>query len=276
MSPEDVNQVLGLFKDFILRYGITLAGIGTFSMALLEAFKSLFSWRDRWHRWKLCEWVNSVECPPWAIGETGDELLATKSAFHYRVYTQLILLTTGQNVDAEEMDRGFEVIPWDISQSNALFALELEKLMGQVQDAADMALGHPHKYKELYLFLTADGDVDDIKYWGKWAQLPPVSTDEDPVVAKHQADTYSSIRQFIRRRLDAFQLTTSYRWQTINQIASVVLGSVLLFASLVFLDKNNNTDTNWFVLITISLMGGIIAPISKDLVVALQRMRNGG
>lgn len=274
MSPEDVYKVLGKFVDIILRYGITLAAIGTLSMALIEAFKSLFSWRDRWHRWKFCEWVQSVELPLQAFERIRikEPLPENEFAFHYCVYTELIQLTTGQKVGAEDMNRGFEMLPWDISQSNALFALELEKLMGQVQDAADMALSHPHKYKELYLFLTAGGDIDDIANWYGWAQTPPVSTAKDPIEAKHQADTYSRLRQFIRRRLDAFQLTTSYRWQTIIQISSVVLGSVLLFTSLLYLDKT----LNWLGLFIISLMGGIMAPVAKDLVVALKGMRGNG
>lgn len=270
MNPADINKVLGLFVDFILRYGITLVAIGALSMALIEAFKSLFSWRDRWHRWKFCNWIQSIELPLRAFDQTEDLLPENESAFHHSVYTQLIQLTTGQDVGVEEMNRGFEILPWDISQSNALYALDLEKLMGQVQDAADMALSHPHKYKELYLFLTAGGDVEDIANWYRWAQTSPVSAADDPKKAKNQADTYSRLRQFIRRRLDAFQLTTSYRWQTINQVASVVLGSVLLFGTLVYIDDKN---TSLMTLITISLLGGIMAPAAKDLVVALKRMR---
>lgn len=272
VTPETVTQILDKFVDFILSYGITLVAIGTLSMALIEAFKSLFSWRDRWHRWKFCEWVQSVEIPLDVFERINEPFPKNEFAFHHGVYTKLIQLTTGQEVGAEEMNRGFEILPWDISQSNALFALELEKLMGQVQDAADMALSHPDKYKELYLFLTAGGDIDDIVNWYDWAQTPPVSTAKDPEKAKDQADTYSRLRQFIRRRLDAVQLTTSYRWQTINQIASVVLGSVLLFASLLYLDKTHN----WLGLFIMSLMGGIMAPVAKDLVVALKGMRGNG
>jgi len=271
MEFEQIKTVINNFVDFILNYAITLAAIGGLSMALIEALKSIFSWRDRWHRWKVCDWIQGMTIPVNIFAKLNIPSESDEAAFHHTVYTQLILLTTGQNVPTGEMGKGIELLPWSLSESNALFALELEKLMGQIQDAADMALAHPHHYSALYLFLTAGGDSKDIAYWYECARNPPVSTQEDMALAKQQADTYSRLRQFIRRRLDAFQLATSYQWQTLNQIVSVALGSVLLFASLVFISK----ESNWIGLAVISLIGGIVAPVAKDLVMALKRVRSG-
>jgi hypothetical protein len=176
------------------------------------------------------------------------------------------------------MTRPIEWTPWQVSPGNALFAIELEKMMGQIQDAADTALGHPHVHPELYLFLSAGASLEDIANWHDWAQQPPVRTADDAAAAKRQADTYARLRQFIRRRLDAFQLTASYRWQTGNQLASVVLGAALLFGSLVYLVRHNLPGSllGWLGLAFASLMGGIMAPVAKDLVIALKRMRSGG
>lgn len=280
MTPEDVYNAIDRFTSFILRYAITLAAISALSMALIETFKALFSWRDRFHKQRVRDWIRSVNIPPEALMAIGRPPLVNHSDFHVRVYSQLIRLTTGETVDPSAMGKNIEWTPWVVSPDNALFALELEKMMGQIQDAADAALGHPDINPELYLFLSAGAcpDNDDYIHWFTWAQQPPASTATDPAHAKRQADTYARLRQFIRRRLDTFQLTTGYRWQTGNQVASVLLGAVALFGFLVYLARTNlpRDPLGWVILIVVSLAGGIMAPVAKDLVIALKRVRSGG
>lgn len=263
ITPKDVYDVVKNFTDFILRYAITLVAISATSMALLEAVKALLSWRDRFHKQQIRQWINSVP----GTAEVRE-----------RVYAQLIKLTTGEKAGSKEMAEPIEWKPWDISPRNALFAMELEKMLGQIQDAADTALGNPNVYPELYYFLSAGAAQDDINNWYQWAQQPPVRTADDAGLAKRQADTYARLRQFIRRRLDGLQLAASYRWATGNQIVSVTLGAVLLFGSLVYLVRNRPPlDTlGWLGLVFISLLGGILAPVAKDLVIALKRVRSGG
>lgn len=275
MTPEDVSKTIDHLVGFILRYAVTLAAIGALSMALIELLKALLSWRDRFHKRRACGWVQSVP----VLGQAFERIHRPRpdkdAAFHERVYTQLIRLTTGETVGPLAMASPIEWTPWLVSPGNALFALELEKMMGQIQDAADTALGQPHVYPELYLFLSAGADLEDIANWFGWAQQPPVRTTDDAALAKSQADTYARLRQFIRRRLDAFQLIAGYRWQTGNQVASVLLGAVLLFGSLVYLNPPQ-TLLRWVGFAFASLIGGIMAPVAKDLVIALKRMRSSG
>ena len=277
MTPQDVYKVVDQFVGFILRYAVTLAAISALSMALIEAVKAILSWRDRFHKRRVRHWVQSVAVPR----ETFQRVQLPPpdvAQFHQRVYAQLIQLTTGETAKPEAMVEPIEWRPWDVSPGNALFALELEKMMGQVQDAADAALGHPHVYPDLYLFLSTGASLDDVANWHSWAQQPPVGTAQDPALAKRQADTYARLRQFIRRRLDAFQLIANYRWQTGNQVVSVLFGAVLLFGSLVYLARNKPPESllGWLGLAVVSLLGGIMAPVAKDLVVALKRVRSGG
>jgi hypothetical protein len=209
MTPEEVFKVIDELVKFILRYAVTLAAISALAMALIEMFKALFSWRDRFHKKRL------LAC-----------------------------------------------------------ALSLDKMMGQVQDAADTTMSNPSLYPELYILLTRGARLEDVTNWRTWANEPPVRSAADAALAKTQADTYARLRQFIRRRLDAFQVTASYRWQTGNQVASILLGSLLLFGSLVYLAGLSWKNSP--ILILASLIGGIMAPVAKDLVIALKRVRSGG
>ncbi len=274
MTPEDVYKVIDRLVGFILRYAVTLAAVSAFSAALIEAVKALLSWRDRFHKAHLLRWVRSVPLPGEAARRIHREV--EEARFHEYVYSQLLRLTTGEAPAETAMRMPIEWTPWVVSAGNALFALPLEKMMGQIQDAADTAMGNPHVYPELYLFLTAGADLDDISNWYRWAQEPPVRSTEDAKTAKTQADTYARLRQLVRRRLDAFQVTTSYRWETGNQVASVLFGAIVLFGSLVYLVSPPKPEGLQLLgLALLSLMGGILAPAAKDLVIALKKVRSG-
>jgi len=259
-TPENVYETVNSLVGFILRYAVTLAAISALAMALIELVKALFSARDRFHKWRLLQWIRQTS--------------PTNAA---RVYDSLIQLTTGE-MPAEStkaaMDGGIEARPWVISYGNALFALSLEKMMGQIQDAADTAMVNPIIYPELYAFLTRGARDEDITNWRKWAQEPPVRSADKPEDAKQQAETYARLRQIIRRRLDAFQVTSAYQWETVNQMASIILGAVILFGSLLYLTKDSK-EPGVLVLLFASLIGGVMAPVAKDLVAALKKARSG-
>jgi hypothetical protein len=274
-QPELVSQSVQQISEFILRYAVTLAAIGALAMALLEAAKALMSVRDRFHKNIVRGWVERARTSAPLIAELG-LTTRTDEQFHRLVYAQLIRLTTGEDVGdeaAKAMAASVEGVPWDVSAKNALFALELDRMMGQIQDAADTALSNPALYPDLYLFLAAGAGTEDIRNWYAWAGTPAAQTSEDRQLAKRQADTYARVRQLIRRRLDAFQLTAAYRWQTLNQFASVTLGAVLLFLSLLW---QRPANASVWVLIPASVLGGFLAPVAKDLVIALKRVRSGG
>ncbi len=271
MTPENVSKVIDDLVGFILRYAVTLAAISALSMALIELVKGLLSWRDRFHKRRLRAWIESVTELPRDIEWAPSGSLVE---FHQRVYDQLLWLTTAEKADGASMQRPIEWAPWEVSPGHALFALPLEKMMGQIQDAADTAMSNPSLCTDLYVFLTSGARLDDVSSWYAWAKQPPARSTDDAALAKIQADTYARLRQFIRRRLDAFQVTTSYRWETGNQVASMLLGVVLLFGSLTYLAGPSGPGVP--VLAITSLIGGIMAPVAKDLVVALKRVRSSG
>jgi hypothetical protein len=280
MTPENISKVIDDLVSFILRYAVTLAAIGALSMALLEAMKALLSWRDRFHKQRVIGWIETIP------QESSVSLLTAlcrdsnwtpprgSVELQKRVYSQLLQLTTGEGPDKAFMESSIEWAPWDVTAGHALFALSLDRMMGQIQDAADTAMGNPSLYPELYALLTMGARSEDVKNWYEWAKQPPIRSVDDAALAKTQADTYARLRQFIRRRLDAFQVTANYRWETSNQVVSVLLGTVLLFGSLLYLAGPNGPS--FLGIAFASLIGGIMAPVAKDLVIALKKVRSGG
>jgi len=274
-SPESIANAIKDISDFVLRYAVTLAAVGALSMALLEAAKSLLSARDRFQKGIVREWIASAGVPAGSRSSLHLEA-STDEQYRGRIYVQLIRLTTGEIVGQDALGASVELVPWDVSPKHALFALELERMMGQIQDAADSALNNPTLYPDLYLFLTAGAQDDDVQRWYGLAASPPIQTSEDRQAAKLQADTYSRLRQLIRRRLDALQLTARYRWQSLNQITSVALGAVLLFVANVMQLGWTIPSGKFWELVLVSILGGVVAPVAKDLVMALKQVRSSG
>lgn len=98
---------------------------------------------------------------------------------------------------------------------------------------------------------------------------------------KDRVDAFSRLSKLVKRRLDSLQITMKYQWARRNQAWSIALGGALLFASLAYIEISASTGSlinplTWLRILVASLVGGIVAPVAKDLVVALKKVRQGG
>jgi hypothetical protein len=262
MEPAQITALVERMADFILDYAIALAAVGALTMVLLEALKSLFRLREKYHYNELRKWIQ-------APGNAGDE-----------TWRQLIRLTTGDAPTAQPASLSWVGGNFQITYSNALFTLELEKMMGQIQAAADVVLDSPKQYESLYGFLTAGAARQDIDDWKVAADAPLDPKTGDAKKTRDVAQQYTRLNKYVRRRLDSFQLRTSFRWSSANQKWSVVVGAVIMFVALSYLEYRQS-DGNLGVLdvlpfIAPAILGGAIAPMAKDLVVALRKVRSRG
>lgn len=275
--PNKILQTVGSMSDFILQYALALAATSVLAMALLEAWKSVFKNRERFHMRQLHQWISEAPVPAAMSKDDTSE----PGGFHDQVYRQLVLLTTGQDLDARyALDRirgkRFELLP-----SNALFALELERMMGQIQEAADIALSNPSVYPQLYRFLTQGASENDILNWQNESTRVPEEDSNNRQALKDRVDAFSRLSKLVKRRLDSLQITMKYQWARRNQAWSIALGGALLFASLAYIEISTSTlalinPLTWLRILVASLVGGIVAPVAKDLVVALKKVRQGG
>lgn len=254
-TTDQVARVIEQIAGNTLQYALLLAAIGTVSMAFLELIKSLFRLRMRFHRWRLHRWL-----PDQAARE------------------ELMLLAAGGSENAE-----------------VLFDQPIERMMGQIQAAANMALDFPGRYPRVYAFLTSApsgaGDTDDGKLWADFASrvaregrprpeppTPALPGDAEARQAREAAEERQAqqararIGNLLARRLDAFQNTTQYLWARLNQTASVAIGTALaayaIGVSSTFAEANDFLAT-----IGLALLAGMLAPFAKDLVSALSGLR---
>jgi len=260
-AAHDLRGVIEGFADNLLDYAIALAAVGALSMALIELFKKLLDSRTKFHAKRWTAWMMKS-------GEATMNVDLRKQA-----YADLIQLCTGvtpseASGSSWKLIDGNGALPlwhgWSPDPAFAVFSLEPARMMGAIQDAGDTALAAPDRYGALFQVITSGADRADLDAW--------LGTDKKADV-KARADAFARLRQIFKRKLDAFQLYTEQRWASYNQFASNVVGALVMALALSSLRDDLRLGTSAIVLL--SLFGGILAPVAKDLVAALRKVRDG-
>ena len=274
-TPQAIHQGLIDISDFILPYAIALAALGVLTVALLEAWKKIFATLPRFHRKAICRWLVNEAPPP---GD-GMQLRSTLAGGHYglaertvaagydprKAYAQLLHLTTGVPLQPGGVDLDEQGGAMARNVTFALFELEVAKMMAQVQDAADAALNNPERYADWFAFVTRGCHSTDIDAWAT-----VLAGGADPGTRDKGAAAYGRIRLLVRRQLDGFQTVTAYRWREWNQWWAWLVGALLMMAAQLL----QTPGGNWLEMVLASLAGGILAPVAKDLVDALGKVKS--
>lgn len=276
----ELQTALFQMADFISSYAVTLAALGVLTMAILEAVKKLFNLRQVFQRNALEAWLGQQDSGRSAANHysvasgsrsTVAMSIAAPAGNAYRwqqAYAELLHLSTGL-----PLGKPLDGRPASFSRSVdfALFELELPQLMSQLQEAADAALNHPASYPHWFSFVTRGVSKDDLIRWHRGLQHIENLEESD---RKALGELYGRIRLLVRRQLDAFQTVTAYRWREWNQLYSWILGFVLmLIAQVITAETSGKAYPAWYMLFSVSMLGGLLAPVAKDLVDALAKIK---
>ena len=287
-TPANIVSTVNRFTDFLLSYVGALAAVGALSMALIEAGKKLSDSRTRFQALRWTQWVQrspfeTIMIP--SSGTKGGPALSLSSA-----YGELLQLCTGvprtvANDAAERLltSRGHLPARHAFLRSelpaHALFALDLQRMMGSIQEAADIALASPRENGSLYLLMTSGADPADISRWyeeGPDSMIAIVDPNpQDRQAIKDHADRFARLRQIVKRKLDGFQVYAGDSWTTWNQTVANIVGIVALFLILIWIKSTSPGSPGYPTIVLLSLFGGILSPIAKDLVSALKRVKDG-
>lgn len=250
-DPTAVTSVIDNIAANALSYSLLLAAIGTLSMAFIEMVKGVALIRRRFHRQQFTRWVADPD------GRR-----------------EIIILATGNP-----------------RYQYVLFDQPLDRLMDQIQAAANLALEFPDRYPHAYAFFTQE-DVEtqaamlkgnfpsDSQLWSDFATRTDRAGDTG---AGDQNDTREidlRVAQQVRmrlanvlaRRLDIFQNRTHYLWARGNQAASIVTGALLTAYALTRASTPVRVE-DYVALFCLSLLAGMLAPFAKDVVSAVGGIR---
>ncbi len=268
MNPATVQLAVEHFADFLLKYFVALAAVGALAMALIELGKALFDWRMRFQARATTLWI----------------LLDTQPKEAAPAFGQLLHLCTGVPLKsasraAQELLESKGRLPGFVRvhprDEYAVFALDMERMAGHFEDAVDVVLNSPQQYKALFNFVTRGAKSDDRKLWRTLAhERRPANGQSlpDEGLVKQRADVYARLHQVTKRKLDAFQLYTSTRWVNTVQLWANILGVGILGAAFVYV-RPQDLQQKWILYVGMTLLGGVLAPVAKDIVVALQQVR---
>lgn len=230
-----------------------LAGVGTATMAAFQMGKDLFHVRREFNRSRVRRWL---------------ELRAGEAA----------KLGLTERVNVERAENGL-VLLGTAGDADALYSLEIDKLAGQINAAARMALDSPRGCEEIIYCLAAQADRDDVRQVLRPPASPaPSASDEVKRRARDEAAPYleakNRVATHIQRTLDGFQIMLDYRWKHWNQAWAFWLNagfvmSVLLVNS--YRTGGYRSDTPAYV--AVAILGGFVAPVAKDLVSALEALK---
>jgi hypothetical protein len=281
--PEGVISTVNRFTDFLLGYVGALAAVGALSMALIEAGKKVFDSRTRFQALRWTHW----------LGRSAFDINAFKSEQSPTLnsaYAELLQLCTGVPIAeareaADRLLRDGGRLPTRHAflrpqfPAHAVFALDLQRMMGSIQESADTALASPRELPSLYLLMTSGADRADIKSWyeeGPDSIIAIVEpTPANRLAIKEHADRFARLRQVVKRKLDGFQVYTGDRWASWNQTVANIVGIVALFLILIWVKNTAPNSPGYLTIVLLSLLGGILSPIAKDLVTALKRVKDG-
>lgn len=299
---EAIDAGLAEIVAFITRYAITLAALGVLTVALIEAYKKLFSTLPKFHQSALQRWLEQQEArPPMSdavlqpdlkkgghygvAGDTRATAIDDKRGPPYewrRAYDELLHLSTGLKLGSflgESAAKDGGNIGFSRNVSFALFELELSRMMAQVQEAADACLNSPRRYAHWFQFVTRGCDAKDVQRWIEsfGGDAPPTDDQRLTQAEREQmAELYGRIRLLVRRQLDSFQTITAYRWREWNQFWSWAVGGALLMVVQVFQFGGPTSVVDFVKMFAIALLGGILAPVAKDLMDALASFKARG
>jgi len=155
-------------------------------------------------------------------------------------------------------------------QANTAFAIE--RMMTCFQDAAELALTSPNLYPNLFDFITSAAEPSDRETWR--TEATETITAAESAADKMKAERYARLRQAVKRKLDAFQTFTEMQWANRTQFWSNIVGTAVLGAAFITVHLTTGLQSqDWPLAVVFSVLGGILAPLAKDVVTALQQVR---
>ena len=284
--------------DRVLQYAILLAAVGTVAMALLEAIKKLFDFRTKFHADNWAAFMKSngyvppsgkpTECDAFvallqlASGVNLEQASAAVQELTGGVNPRpkpRIALAEARTLTQRVSNNGKQkLVPtfWmHPKAAYSVFAQPTGAMVTTLGDAADVALAAPNKHESLFSFLVRGASNTDIERWMDADGSPAVGSSNESAQEKKEraerareaAGALSRLRLQARRKLAAFQLFTEQSWASWNQLWANVLGVIVMGIVMV------NLDLSALQMLLGAAFGGILSPVAKDLVSALDRAK---
>ena len=267
-DPNQTSELvrgLGKITTYVMTWAVPLAAIGTVSMALLQTAKNLLPLRSWFQRTRLRAWFKAR-----VTGSSEPESKATST-----VTTD----TTTALANVEEAIRDLINLAASGDQ-DALYDLPIEEMCAKIKDVVSVVLDYPKLHIHLLSCLASEATAEDIKILMNPPPLesllkrPDQSTEDEQHAVRNFAAAKSRVGVQIRSSVDAIQTLIGFRWKFCLQLASVVLSALLGAAALQLGIGPGQDYPKLETTLIIAVLAGFLAPVARDLVAALEKLRS--
>jgi hypothetical protein len=254
-------------------YLLAVAGLGTITMAVLQAIKDITPVRRWFQRSRMRRWLREEA----RIARRKLQLPESPEESESR-QTEGPPKKARFDPDAGEAEGELLILATN-GDASAFYDLEIEKLCGQWNAAVQIVIDYPRYSPNLFACMAARAPQADCEklYDPKIPPQLPLNT-ESKLTEEEQArrmalrqdflDARTRVMHQIQRAVDSFQIATAFRWKWHFQIASFVLS--FLLAMIAELISGNSA---YGVIAVSAAMAGFLAPVARDLLAAIQKLR---
>lgn len=250
-QAQALTQGLSDIKNEVVNWGILFAGIGTASMAILQTARNLLPLRMWFQRAHFRTWINKV---------SGTAPKEFRGASKTCAEADLINLASG-------------------GDEQAFYSQPIDDLCTDIKGIASIVLDYPAEHRLLLYCLASGAEQDDIDKLidppptEVFQKLPHQHSQEEKLQLKAFAAAKTRVGTQIRCTVDALQVSIAFRWKRVFQAASVVLSAVLGPVALWLGDYRGGLN-NYAVACIFAVLSGVLAPVARDLVSAIEKMGN--
>jgi hypothetical protein len=254
---DQINAALtgffGQINGLVVPYLLAVAGLGTLTMAILQAIKDTTP---------VCRWYQRFR-------------MLTFLKEHAALVTQKL------NVNPDPLAAEWEILTLATdSDKNAFYNLEIEKLCGQWNAATKIAIDYPTLYPNFFACVAARASETDILIVMAHClpdTMPPhAEANLDPEKQKrrmHQrqsfVDARTRVSNQVQRAVDSFQISATFRWQWLLRTASYILSFLFAVSAMEFKPCMRLTTA-----VVSAAIAGFLAPVARDLMASIQKLRS--
>lgn len=276
-SGQLLHDLLQDASQRFTSYLLALVALSGLTMALIQAVKDLTSVRAVYNRRKLLQWMNTraSACTPAEVADGAD-------TYGFQAGGKLTEGLGGECVSVAQAEDQLVELATDRDRY-AFYSAELEKLSTQFVGAAQLVLDYPSNYTALFKLLACYSSQEDVAILLKESMPPamPMSLERDhnpedvrKLAAQRQKiiDARTRVHHQITQSIASFQMSAGARWQFWLRIASLVVSILLVFGLLWFWSALREANTAGIIMT--SVVAGLLAPVARDILAALQNLRD--
>jgi hypothetical protein len=245
-SVHDLATGVQYLVSHIDGWGTYLVAVGTIStltMAILQTLKDLLPIRMWFHQIRMRIWLDrQVKI------DTSSRVAMDRAAAE----AQLVRLATN-------------------GDRRAFYSLEIEKLCGQWSSGLQIVMDYPGHSPELFYCMSVGAAAADVRYLldhssqkhlapKAQAVLSPVEQQELVDYQQCLLSAQQRVRHQMQRAIDAFQISTTFRWTWYFQVLSFGVSIGLAWIALNMVSGLPGPDT-----ILTAIIAGFLAPVARDL-----------